>query len=184
MILNVSVGQRQAPAVRVNQPPAMHASCFFRLRTALLMAVGMAAVAPGAPAQAPARHAHHAPQAVARIAPDPQIVAALNAQEAGWSIAAQHYDQRLADVRAEFERQLAVADRRATSAENQCLQADAVDRMCSALRLIDHYGCTNNTSGRCWDGGRTREAQYSDDAWCNACIAAHALNGPDAVVNP
>lgn len=105
------------------------------------------------------------------------MVAMLNAQEAGTTAAAQHYEQRLADVRAEFEKQLAIADRRATNAQAHSTQAAETERMCSALRLIDRYGCTRYTRGRCWDGGLTREAQYSDDKWCDACVAADALQG-------
>lgn len=45
-----------------------------------------------------------------------------------------------------------------------------------ALALIDRHGCTNYTHGRCFDSGRTRGAPYSAEAWCDACIAADALN--------
>jgi hypothetical protein len=105
------------------------------------------------------------------------IVTMLNAQEAGMVATVKDYAQRLADVRAELGHRLAIADRRATNAEAHSAQAAEVEHMCNALRLIDRYGCTKNTSGRCWDGGRTREAEYSDDAWCDACVAADALQG-------
>lgn len=53
------------------------------------------------------------------------IAAALNAQEDGYSVAAEHYQQQLADVRAEFERQLMTADRRAARAENRLREIEA-----------------------------------------------------------
>ena len=109
-----------------------------------------------------------------------ELVSLLNAQAAGDSLAGQRFDQRLADVREEFRRRLAIADRRATLAQSTGTQAAEVDRMCDALRLIDRHGCTRNTAGRCWDGGYQRGARYSAEAWCDACIAADALLGIDA----
>lgn len=52
-----------------------------------------------------------------------------------------------------------------------------VERLLDALRLIDQYGCTNSTDGRCFDpdSGRTRGVHYSAKAWCDACVAAFAL---------
>jgi hypothetical protein len=103
------------------------------------------------------------------------IVALLNAQDAGTSLAEQHFDQRLADVRAEFQRQLAAADRRTARAAGHGDQANEFARMSDALRLIDQHGCTHLTTGRCWEAGYTRGAPYSADAWCDACVAADAL---------
>lgn len=103
------------------------------------------------------------------------IVAALNAQDAGVSLVAQQFDQRLADVRAEFQKQLAIADRRVARSEGFGGRADEFRRMCDALRLIDRYGCTRNARGRCWDAGYVRGAEYGDNAWCDACVAADAL---------
>jgi hypothetical protein len=59
------------------------------------------------------------------------IVDALNAQETGWSLA----DERLAAVRAEFERQLAVVDKRLAHAERIGSQQSEYQRMSDALRL-------------------------------------------------
>jgi hypothetical protein len=101
----------------------------------------------------------------------------LNAQEARTVVAEQQHAQQLDNIRADYEHRLAIADRRATNAQAHSTHAAETERMCNALRLIDRYGCTNNTSGRCWDGGRTREAEYSDDQWCDACVAADALQG-------
>lgn len=55
-------------------------------------------------------------------------------------------------------------------------QADEVAHLRDALRLIDGYGCTKLTQGRCWDD-YTRAAKYSADAWCDSCVAAAALEG-------
>lgn len=54
-------------------------------------------------------------------------------------------------------------------------QVHLLERVSSALRLIDRHGCSNYTSGRCWDAGRTRGAPYTADSWCKACVAADAL---------
>ncbi|MGH7743259.1 MAG: hypothetical protein ACREQ5_00355 [Candidatus Dormibacteria bacterium] len=56
--------------------------------------------------------------------------------------------------------------------------------MYAALKLIDRTGCTNFTSGRCWDDGRTRGAQYGADAWCDACVAADALEDIEWCTTP
>jgi len=46
----------------------------------------------------------------------------------------------------------------------------------SALRHIDHHGCQNYTRGRCLDySSRSKDAKYSAEAWCDACVAAEAL---------
>lgn len=103
------------------------------------------------------------------------MVAALNAQHAGGFLAADQYQQRLADVRAEFDQQLAAADRRTARAAGLNDQAARYAAMCAALRLIDRHGCITYTRGRCWDSGRTRGARYGADAWCDACVAADAL---------
>lgn len=45
-----------------------------------------------------------------------------------------------------------------------------------ALRFIDRHGCTNYTRGRCLDeSSRSKDAKYSAEAWCDACVAAEAL---------
>lgn len=51
------------------------------------------------------------------------------------------------------------------------------DPLREALELIDVRGCENCTHGRCFDkgSGRTRGALYTADAWCDACVARHAL---------
>lgn len=51
----------------------------------------------------------------------------------------------------------------------------AEEMMRLALELIDRNGCTNFTSGRCWNYGRQRGAEYGADAWCDACTARDAL---------
>lgn len=49
----------------------------------------------------------------------------------------------------------------------------------SALELIDKHGCHTYTSGRCWENGRARGAEFSAEAWCDPCVARDALNhGP------
>ena len=51
----------------------------------------------------------------------------------------------------------------------------------AALQLIDRHGCTNYTTGRCWDARRIRGAEYGADSWCDACVARAALD-PTALV--
>lgn len=51
----------------------------------------------------------------------------------------------------------------------------------AALQLIDRHGCTNYTTGRCWDAGRIRGAEYGADSWCDACVARAALDSPEEV---
>lgn len=53
---------------------------------------------------------------------------------------------------------------------------DETGRLRDALALIDRNGCTRLTSGRCWDN-YTRAAKYGADQWCDACVAAAALEG-------
>jgi hypothetical protein len=57
-------------------------------------------------------------------------------------------------------------------------QVDEIERLRSALWLIDRNGCENYTTGRCWEHARARGARYQADAWCNACVAADALKDP------
>lgn len=70
-----------------------------------------------------------------------------------------------------------LAERLAKNGTSAAPPAGTEAHLRDALGLIDRHGCTNNTSGRCWDGGRVREAEYSSDAWCDACVAADALQG-------
>lgn len=55
--------------------------------------------------------------------------------------------------------------------------ADQLNRLRSALELINRNGCSNFTRGRCTDpySGRARDAHYGANRWCDACIAADAL---------
>lgn len=47
-----------------------------------------------------------------------------------------------------------------------------------ALKLIAGDRCENYTSGSCiGDRGRTKDAPYTAERWCDACIAADALGG-------
>lgn len=62
----------------------------------------------------------------------------------------------------------------------ECIKADW-ERYRPALELIDREGCTNFTSGRCWDYERQRGAKYGADAWCDACVARDALGEEDGV---
>lgn len=47
-----------------------------------------------------------------------------------------------------------------------------------ALLLIGGFGCTNFTHGHCARAGRLRDADFTADAWCDACIANEALRRP------
>jgi len=49
------------------------------------------------------------------------------------------------------------------------------NRMRSALKLIAGEKCSNFTSGDCKSAGRTKNAQYGADRWCDACIARDGL---------
>lgn len=51
-------------------------------------------------------------------------------------------------------------------------------RMREALLRIGGYGCENYTRGHCEAAGRTIDADFTADAWCNACIANAALERP------
>lgn len=73
-------------------------------------------------------------------------------------------------------------------------QETEIDRLRRALQLISGGGCAIYTEGRCWDRPRrTRErppGSYVEsprghrrpwtrltNGWCDACVAADALNG-------
>jgi hypothetical protein len=47
--------------------------------------------------------------------------------------------------------------------------------MREALLIIGGYGCANYTRGHCEHAGRIRAADFTADAWCDACIANAAL---------
>lgn len=53
---------------------------------------------------------------------------------------------------------------------------EETERLRDALALIDSTGFSRSTSGRCWDN-YTRAAKYGADSWCDACVAAAALEG-------
>lgn len=55
--------------------------------------------------------------------------------------------------------------------------AAEIARLRAALEHIDQTGCMRTVGPRrCWEDGRTRDAEYAADAWCDACIARDALN--------
>lgn len=51
-------------------------------------------------------------------------------------------------------------------------------RMREALLLIGGYGCENYTRNHCEANGRIEDADFTADAWCDACIANAALGRP------
>jgi len=57
------------------------------------------------------------------------------------------------------------------------------ERQREALELIARGGCENCPGERCWEGPRglfvvpSGGAEYSAEAWCDACIAQKALDG-------
>lgn len=58
-----------------------------------------------------------------------------------------------------------------------------VEPLLAALQEVDRNGCTSYTVGRCFDKntGRTRNAPYVADKWCDACVARDALNAYEGV---
>lgn len=60
------------------------------------------------------------------------------------------------------------------------LQAVGLDILIDALRVIIAFysspnGCETFSSGDCNSAGRSRDAEFSADRWCNVCIARDAL---------
>jgi hypothetical protein len=58
--------------------------------------------------------------------------------------------------------------------ENFVAEIRSRDRMRQALLWIGPE-CATYTSGNCRDSGRTPDAEYGDDRWCDGCIAAYGL---------
>jgi hypothetical protein len=54
---------------------------------------------------------------------------------------------------------------------------DAARDLRTAVRLIGTE-CENFRSGTCVDSGRTPDARYTADRWCDHCILREALAGP------
>ena len=63
--------------------------------------------------------------------------------------------------------------------ENFAAEIRGRDRMRQALLWIGSE-CTIYTSGNCHDSGRTPDAEYAFDRWCEGCIAAYGLGIIDA----
>lgn len=52
-----------------------------------------------------------------------------------------------------------------------------MNSLTTALQAIADGGCTNYTQGCCrGDRGRSRDAKYTADRWCHACIAQDGLD--------
>lgn len=52
------------------------------------------------------------------------------------------------------------------------------EAMRAALMHVGGMGCETYTKGSCVDSGRTKDAQYGADRWCDACVANTALGLP------
>lgn len=55
----------------------------------------------------------------------------------------------------------------------------ALQIICVPGRDGERYACESSTSGigSCWHYGKTLDARYTADRWCNSCIAYFALHG-------
>lgn len=51
-------------------------------------------------------------------------------------------------------------------------------KMREALRHVGKYGCENFTWSHCEQAGRIKGAEFTADAWCDACVANEALGRP------
>ncbi len=71
---------------------------------------------------------------------------------------------------------------RARKAEAATLLTNGVGRVSAraALTLIAGEQCSTFTSGDCAGDGRTPDAEYGADRWCDACIARAGLAALDA----
>lgn len=50
--------------------------------------------------------------------------------------------------------------------------------MREALLHIGGFGCETFTRGHCEQAGRIKDAEFTSEAWCNACVANAALGRP------
>lgn len=83
--------------------------------------------------------------------------------------------------RPDYETWAEVADLEARLRRLKAIESNAPRpseaQMVSALELIDKHGCENSSKTRCHDDpGRSRDAIYGAESWCDACIARDALN--------